>query len=311
MRIVITGGAGFIGSHIADAYCAAGHEVLVIDSLWEHGGGRRANLPENVSLVHMDIRDEAIGRIFADFAPEIVSHHAAQHSVAISTRDPVYDAQINVIGLLNVLEFAQKSGVRKVIFASSGATFGTPDKLPITDDTPQHPTSPYGITKMVAEDYLRFYKASRDLDFTALRYGNVYGPRQDPNGEAGVISIFIGKFLAREPVRIDWDGEQTRDYVFVEDVARVNLAALERGSGGCYVIGTGVRTSVNQIYQRLVELTGFQAPVERGPQRPGDARDAQFDATRARLDLEWTPEIALPDGIRATYEYFERWSALR
>ena len=258
----------------------------------------------------MDIRDEAIGRIFADFAPEIVSHHAAQHSVAISTRDPVYDAQINVIGLLNVLEFAQKSGVRKVIFASSGATFGTPERLPITDDTPQHPTSPYGITKMVAEDYLRFYKASRDLDFTALRYGNVYGPRQDPNGEAGVISIFIGKFLAREPVRIDWDGEQTRDYVFVEDVARVNLAALERGSGGCYVIGTGVRTSVNEIYRRLVELTGFQAPAERGPQRPGDARDAQFDATRARLDLGWTPATALPDGIRATYEYFERWSAL-
>jgi UDP-glucose 4-epimerase len=311
VRIVITGGAGFIGSHVADAYCAAGHDVLVIDSLWEHGGGRRANLPENVSLVHMDIRDEAIGRIFADFAPEIVSHHAAQHSVAISTRDPVYDAQINVIGLLNVLEFAQKSGVRKVIFASSGATFGTPDKLPITDDTPQHPTSPYGITKMVAEDYLRFYKASRDLDFTALRYGNVYGPRQDPNGEAGVISIFIGKFLAREPVRIDWDGEQTRDYVFVEDVARVNLAALDRGSGGCYVIGTGVRTSVNQIYHQLVELTGFEAPVERGPQRPGDARDAQFDATRARSELEWTPETALPEGIRATYEYFERWSALR
>jgi UDP-glucose 4-epimerase len=311
VRIVITGGAGFIGSHVADAYCAAGHEVLVIDSLWEHGGGRRANVPEGVSLVHMDIRDEAIGRIFADFVPEIVSHHAAQHSVAISARDPVYDAQINVIGLLNVLEFAQKSGVRKVIFASSGATFGTPERLPIADDTPQHPTSPYGITKMVAEHYLRFYKASRDLDFTALRYGNVYGPRQDPNGEAGVISIFIGKFLAREPVRIDWDGEQTRDYVFVEDVARVNLAALERGSGGCYVIGTGVRTSVNQIYQRLVELTGFQAPVERGPQRPGDARDAQFDATRARLDLEWTPAIALPDGIRATYEYFERWSALR
>jgi UDP-glucose 4-epimerase len=310
VRIVITGGAGFIGSHVADAYCAAGHEVLVIDSLWEHGGGRRANVPENVSLVHMDIRDEAIGRIFADFAPEIVSHHAAQHSVAISTRDPVYDAQINVIGLLNVLEFSQKSGVRKVIFASSGATFGTPEKLPITDDTPQHPTSPYGITKMVAENYLRFYKASRDLDFTALRYGNVYGPRQDPNGEAGVISIFIGKFLAREPVRIDWDGEQTRDYVFVEDVARVNLAALERGSGGCYVIGTGVRTSVNEIYRRLVELTGFQAPVERGPQRPGDARDAQFDATRARLDLGWTPATALPDGIRATYEYFERWSAL-
>ncbi|MGA7201456.1 MAG: NAD-dependent epimerase/dehydratase family protein [Candidatus Cybelea sp.] len=308
MRIVVTGGAGFIGSHVIDAYRAAGHDVLVIDSLWEHGGGRRANVPENVSLVHMDVRDEAIGRVFADFAPEIVSHHAAQHSVAISARDPVYDAQINVIGLLNVLEFAQKTGVRKVIFASSGATFGTPERLPIADDTPQQPSSPYGITKMVGEHYLRFYEASRGLDFTALRYGNVYGPRQDPNGEAGVISIFIGKFLAREPVRIDWDGDQTRDYVFVEDVARANLAALERGSGGCYVIGTGVRTSVNQIYRRLVEITGFEAPVIHAPQRPGDARDAQFDATRARLELGWTPSTDLPDGIRATYEYFERLS---
>ena len=308
MRIAVTGGAGFIGSHVIDAYRAAGHDVLVIDSLWEHGGGRRVNVPENVSLVHMDVRDEAIGRVFADFAPEIVSHHAAQHSVAISARDPLYDAQINVIGLLNVLEFAQKSGVRKVIFASSGATFGTPEQLPITDDTPQHPSSPYGITKMAGEHYLRFYKASRGLDFTALRYGNVYGPRQDPNGEAGVISIFIGKFLAREPVRIDWDGDQTRDYVFVEDVARVNLAALERGSGGCYVIGTGVSTSVNQIYRRLVEITGFEAPVIHAPQRPGDARDAQFDATGARLELGWTPSTDLPDGIRATYEYFERLS---
>lgn len=311
MRIVVTGGAGFIGSHVADAYLAAGHDVLVIDSLWERGGGRRANVPENVSLVHMDIRDENIARVFAEFAPEVVSHHAAQHSVAISARDPLYDAQINVIGLLNVLECAQKAGVRKVIFASSGATFGTPEKLPITDDTPQHPSSPYGITKMVAEHYLRFYRASRELDFTALRYGNVYGPRQDPNGEAGVISIFIGKFLAREPVRIDWDGEQTRDYVFVKDAARANLAALDRGSGGCYVIGTGVRTSVNQIYRQLVELTGFEAPVERAPQRPGDARDAQFDATRARLELGWSPSTDLPDGMRATYEYFERWSGLQ
>jgi UDP-glucose 4-epimerase len=310
MRIVITGGAGFIGSHVADAYLAAGHDVLVIDSLWEHGGGRRVNVPEGVSLVHMDIRDEAIGRVFSEFSPDIVSHHAAQHSVAISARDPIYDAQINVVGLLNVLEHAQRSGARKVIFASSGATFGTPERLPVTDATPQHPTSPYGITKMVAEHYLRFYKESKGLDFTALRYGNVYGPRQDPNGEAGVVSIFIGKFLAHEGVRIDWDGEQTRDYVFVADVARANLAALERGSGGCYVIGTGVRTSVNQIYRHLVEITGFEAPVERGPQRPGDARDAQFDSSRARAELGWVPSTSLPDGIRATYDYFGRWSAL-
>jgi UDP-glucose 4-epimerase len=306
MRIVVTGGAGFIGSHLVDAYVDAGHDVLVIDSLWEHGGGRRANVRNGVSLVHMDIRDETVGRVFADFKPEIVNHHAAQHSVAISARDPLYDAQVNVVGLINVLEHAVRVGARKVIFASSGATFGTPDRLPITDDTPQHPSSPYGISKMVGEHYLRFYRYSKGLDFTALRYGNVYGPRQDPNGEAGVISIFIGKFLAREPVRIDWDGDQTRDYVYVTDVARANLDALERGSGGCYVIGTGVRTSVNDVYRALVDLTGFEAPVERAPQRPGDARDAQFDSARARSEIGWSPSTPLADGIRATYEYFQR-----
>jgi UDP-glucose 4-epimerase len=161
MRIVVTGGAGFIGSHLVDAYVDAGHDVLVIDSLWEHGGGRRANVRNGVSLVHMDIRDEAIGRVFADFKPEIVNHHAAQHSVAISARDPLYDAQVNVVGLINVLEHAVRVGARKVIFASSGATFGTPDRLPITDDTPQHPSSPYGISKMVGEHYLRFYRYSK------------------------------------------------------------------------------------------------------------------------------------------------------
>jgi UDP-glucose 4-epimerase len=254
----------------------------------------------------MDVRDEAIGRIFEEFKPEIVSHHAAQHSVAISARDPIYDARVNVIGLLNVLEHAVRSGARKVIYASSGATFGTPERLPITDETPQRPSSPYGITKMVGEHYLRFYREDKELDFTALRYGNVYGPRQDPNGEAGVISIFIGKFLAREPVRIDWDGEQTRDYVFVSDVARANLAALERGSGGAYVIGTGIKTSVNQIYRALVAQSGFEAPIKRAPRRPGDARDAQFDAALAHAELGWSPATPLADGIRATYEYFER-----
>jgi UDP-glucose 4-epimerase len=311
MRIIVTGGAGFIGSHLVDAYLDAGHDVLVIDSLWEHGGGRRVNVRSGVSLVHMDIRDESIGRVFADFKPDVVSHHAAQHSVAISARDPIYDAQVNVVGLLNVLENAARSGARKIIFASSGATFGTPERLPITDETPQRPTSPYGITKMVGEHYLRFYQDSKGLDFTALRYGNVYGPRQDPNGEAGVIAIFAAHFLAREGVRIDWDGEQTRDYVYVADVARANLAALEHGSNSCYVIGTGARTSVNQIYDALVEVSGFRAPIERAPQRVGDARDAQFDSARARAELGWSPSTQLADGIRATYEYFEKVTGTR
>ena len=306
MRIVVTGGAGFIGSHIVDTYLALGHEVLVLDSLWEHGGGRRANVPDRASFVHMDIRDENVSRIFGEFKPEIVSHHAAQHSVAISSRDPIYDAQVNVIGLLNIMENSLKVGVKKVIFASSGATFGNPERFPITDETPQHPTSPYGITKMVAEHYLAFYKSEKGLDYTALRYANVYGPRQDPNGEAGVISIFIGKFLKHEGIRIDWDGEQTRDYVYVGDVAKVNTSALERGSGGCYVIGTGVKTSVNAIYRSLVEITGFEAPVTNAPRRQGDPRDAQFDAARARKDLKWKAETKLLDGMRETYDYFAK-----
>lgn len=305
MRILVTGGAGFIGSHIADAYQAAGHEVLVLDSLWEHGGGQRQNVPERALFVHMDVRDEKLSRIFQEFKPEIVSHHAAQHSVAISARDPKYDADVNVMGLLNVLDNCVRSGVSKVIFASSGATFGTPDKLPMDESTPQRPESPYGITKMVSEHYLRFYKAQHGLDFTALRYGNVYGPRQDPNGEAGVISIFIGKFLSGQGVRIDWDGEQTRDYVYVKDVAQANMLALERGSGTCFCIGTNRRTSVNEIYRALCEISGAQPPVTHAEKRPGDARDAQFAYALATGELGWEPRTALIDGMRETFDYFK------
>ncbi len=305
MRIIVTGGAGFIGSHIVDAYLSAGHDVLVLDSLWEHGGGRRVNVPERANFVHMDIRDQGVMRIFQEFKPEIVSHHAAQHSVAISSRDPKLDADVNVMGMLNVLDASVKTGVKKVIFASSGATYGTPDRLPMSESTPQRPESPYGITKMVTEHYLRFYKNERGLDFTALRYGNVYGPRQDPNGEAGVIAIFIGKFLKREGVRIDWDGDQTRDYIYVKDIAQLNVLSLDKGSGGCYAIGTNTRTSVNDIYHSLVEISGFEAPITHGPKRPGDARDAQFDASLAKKDLGWKAQTTIRVGMRETYDYFK------
>ena len=305
MRIIVTGGAGFIGSHIVDAYLSAGHDVLVLDSLWEHGGGRRVNVPERANFVHMDIRDQGVMRIFQEFKPEIVSDHAAQHSVAISSRDPKLDADVNVMGMLNVLDASVKTGVKKVIFASSGATYGTPDRLPMSESTPQRPESPYGITKMVTEHYLRFYKNERGLDFTALRYGNVYGPRQDPNGEAGVIAIFIGKFLKREGVRIDWDGDQTRDYIYVKDIAQLNVLSLDKGSGGCYAIGTNTRTSVNDIYHSLVEISGFEAPITHGPKRPGDARDAQFDASLAKKDLGWKAQTTIRVGMRETYDYFK------
>jgi UDP-glucose 4-epimerase len=304
MRIAVTGGAGFIGSHIVDAFLAAGHDVLVVDSLWSHGGGRRENVPDIASFVHMDIRDEGLHGVFEKFKPELICHHAAQHSVAIGTRDPQYDAQVNVIGMLNVLECAVKCGAKKVVFASSAATYGDVESVPVDEKTPQRPISPYGITKMVTEHYLRFFKAEHGLDFTALRYGNVYGPRQDPNGEAGVIAIFIGKFLSRSGVRIDWDGEQTRDYIYVGDVVAANVAALTKGSGEIYVIGAGKETSVNAVHAALTEVTGFDAPITRAPKRPGDARQIYFNPAKAKKELGWTAQVSLIDGMRRTVEFF-------
>jgi UDP-glucose 4-epimerase len=304
VRIVVTGGAGFIGSHIVDAFVDAGHDVLALDNLWAHGGGRRHNINPRASFVHCDIRDEAIKRILNGFRPEVVCHHAAQHSVAIGARDPQFDANVNVVGMLNVLDAAVAAGTRKVIFASSAATYGDTPGMPVDESSPQRPISPYGISKMVTEHYLRFYQADHGLDYTALRYGNVYGPRQDPNGEAGVIAIFIGKFLAGQGVRIDWDGEQTRDYVYVADVVRANVAALTRGSGEIYAIGTGRPTSVNDIYRTLTDLCGFQAPVTRAPRRAGDAREVYFDPAKAARELDWHAEYGLTAGMRETLADF-------
>src|SRR5437660_8376626 len=259
MRILVTGGAGFIGSHIVDQCIARGHEVAVLDNLWEEGGGKEQNLNPKAGFYLADVTDDAALRsIFDEVRPEVVSHQAAQHSVAISTKNPQFDARVNVLGLLNVLTNCTRIGTRKIVFASSGATYGTPARLPIDEEVPQRPESPYGITKMVAEHYLRYWQEAHDLTYTALRYGNVYGPRQDPNGEAGVIAIFAKRFLNREPVRIDWDGEQQKDYVYVGDVARANVIALNSGDNDIFCIGTGKAASVDELYNRSDTITVYK-----------------------------------------------------
>ena len=305
MRILITGGAGFIGSHIADQYLALGHDVAIADNLWNQGGGKTVNIPATARLYQVDITDEdALRRIFDEFKPEIVNHHAAQHSVAVSTINPQLDARVNVLGLINILTQAKRIEARKIIFASSGATYGTPARLPVDEDTPQRPESPYGITKLIGEHYVRYWSNAHGLKFTALRYGNVYGPRQDPNGEAGVVAIFARRFLAHEEVRIDWDGEQSKDYVYVGDVAQANVQALKRGDNEIFCIGTGRAVSVNEIYRILVAITGFEAPITHAAKRQGDIYKTFFDANKAERILSWKPAVTFEEGVKATLDYF-------
>ena len=306
MKIIVTGGAGFIGSHIVDQLVAAGHKVAIVDNLWDEGGGKETNINPVAKFYRADITHESeLRAIFDQEQPEVVYHQAAQHSVAISTKHPQLDAQVNVIGLLNVLTNCTRVGVRKVICASSGASYGTPTELPITEETPQRPESPYGITKMVMEYYLRYWQQANGLTFTALRYGNVFGPRQDPYGDAGVISIFAKRFLTRDKVRIDWDGEQQKDYVYVGDVARSNLLALEHGDNDIFCIGTGQGTSVNAIYETLAEVTGYRPEIVRAPKRSGDIYLSYFDCSKAAKLLNWKPETSFAEGVRKTVEFFK------
>lgn len=305
MKILVTGGAGFIGSHVVDTLINAGHSVAIVDNLWEHGGGKLENVNPKAIFYKMDIRDAALSEVFQKEQPEVICHLAAQHSVKISTDDPVHDANVNILGLINILQNATRFGVRKVVFSSSGATYGTVEKMPVDENTTQSPESPYGTTKMASEFYLRFWKNMHGLDFTILRYGNVYGPRQDPLGEAGVIAIFSRQILLKEPVRIDWDGEQQKDYVYVGDVARANRLSLNAGDGQTYCIAYGAGTSVNTLYQSLTNEIGYTVEVRQAPKRPGDIYLTYFDCSKAYNELGWKAEVSLEEGMRMTVNYFK------
>jgi UDP-glucose 4-epimerase len=304
VKIIVTGGAGFIGSHVVDAFLAAGHEVIAVDNMWDEGGARRENVNPAARFYEMDIRSPEMAKLILTEKPDVVDMHAAQHSVKISTDKPVLDADVNVLGLLNILEACVKAGTRKVIFASSGATYGTPRSLPINELSPQFPESPYGITKMVTEHYLRYYQVAKGLSYTAFRYGNIYGPRQDPNGEAGVIAIFAKRILDGRELRIDWDGNQEKDYLYVTDVARGNLLALEGGDNEIFCLASGKGTSVNELYRQLASIIGREVPIVRAPKRPGDIYQAYFDCTKVQETLGWQPQVDLQQGLENTVAFW-------
>jgi UDP-glucose 4-epimerase len=300
-RTLVTGGAGFIGSHIVDAYVAAGLDVVVVDNLTT---GSRANLNPAARFYEADIRDAAaLEQVFAAERPDLVSHQAAQASVKLSMADPRGDAEINVIGSLNVLEACRKHGVKKLIYAGTGgASVGEPKYLPVDEDHPVEPLSPYGADKHAVEHYCALYQHNFGIETTILRYSNIYGPRQDPRGEAGVIAVFAGMMLAGQRPTVNGTGEQERDYVYVGDVARANLLAIEKGSGRMYNIGTGVSTSVNTLFDLLAELTGHDQPRQHGPQMPGEVFRIYVTNDRARDELGWEPTVGLDEGLRLTVE---------
>jgi len=297
VRAIVTGGAGFIGSHVAEALVARGDEVIVVDDL---SSGKRANVPEGARLAELDIRDGALGDLFAEVRPEVCFHLAAQASVTVSVDRPDHDADVNVLGTIRVLEAARGSNTQLVFSSTGGAIYGDCDG-PMPEDSPRRPLSPYGVSKLAGEEYLALYNRLYGSRHVAVRYANVYGPRQDPHGEAGVVAIFFGRLRNGEPCRIFGDGRQTRDYVYVGDAVRAALAAVGH-AGGVFNVGTGVETSVLELYELCRRTAGSEAEAERVPARPGEAQRSVVDPSLAAAELGWVPETSLEDGLRATWQ---------
>jgi UDP-glucose 4-epimerase len=302
MKILVTGGAGFIASHVVDAYVELGHQVVIVDDM---SSGRESNLNRAAKLYQVDIRTPQLAEVFAAERPDCVNHHAAQISVRHSVERPLDDALLNIGGSLNLIETARQFGIKKIIYASSGgAVYGEPEYLPCDEKHPVNPLCPYGASKHAPEHYLFMYDKLYGLNYTVLRYSNVYGPRQDPLGEAGVIAIFTGQMLEGQQAIINGTGEQERDYVYVGDVARASVLALEKGDRDTFNIGFGIGTTVNQVFAKLKEATGYQRSPMYGAAKAGETFRIFLDNRKARRELGWEPAIDLDEGMRRTVEFF-------
>lgn len=301
-KVLVTGGGGFIGSHVVDKLLELGHYVVVVD---DFRSGRRSNLPADVPLHQIDIASPALDEVFREERPEFVCHYAAQISVQASMQDPLADADANILGSLNLLQNCVRYGVRKVVYTSSGgAVYGEPLYLPCDEDHSVHPLSHYGVSKYAVENYLRVYRQSHGLDYTVLRLSNVYGPRQDPFGEAGVVAIFSLAMLQGKPLVINGSGEQERDFLYVLDVVAASVVALEKGSGEAFNIGTGRGASVNEIYSLLKKNALYAGEASYGPAKPGEVFKIYLDATKARQHLGWEPQFSLEEGLKETLPWF-------